>query len=50
LDSLKKEGKTILLTSHQQSFLEKLCDTMYCIDEKQICLFNEELRQKYFEI
>lgn len=47
---LKEEGKTLLLTSHQHDYLEKLCDRIYCIDEKRIVEFDEELREKYFEI
>lgn len=50
LETLKKAGKTILLTSHQHSFLEKLCDRMYCIEQNQIYLFDEEFKKKYFEV
>lgn len=50
LMKLKEEGKTLLLTSHQHDYLEKLCDRIYCIDEKRIVEFDEELREKYFEI
>ena len=31
LSNLKKEGKTLMLTSHQHEYLEKICDEMYII-------------------
>lgn len=46
---LKEQGKTILLTSHQHEYLEKLCDKIYCIESRRIIEFNEELKKKYFE-
>lgn len=48
LEQLKEEGKTILLTSHQHEYLEKLCDCIYCLKDSQIVPFTEELRSKYF--
>ena len=48
LEKLKNQGKTLLLTSHQHNYLEKLCDKIYCIDEKKIVDFNEDLKEKYF--
>lgn len=44
----KKNGKTILLTSHQHDCLEKLCDEIYLIDEKKLVLLTEEKKKKYF--
>ena len=48
LEKLKNQGKTLLLTSHQHNYLEKLCDKIYCIDEKKVVAFNEDLKEKYF--
>lgn len=45
---LKKEGKTMLLTSHQHEYLEKLCDEIYIILNKKLLPFTEELKQSYF--
>ncbi len=45
---LKEEGKTLLITSHQHDYLERLCDRIYIITEKKLVLFDEEARQKYF--
>lgn len=50
LERLKIEGKTILLTSHQHEYLEKLCDTIYCIHEHKIVLFTDTLRKLYFSM
>jgi len=50
LRRLKEEGKTILLTSHQQEYLDKLCDKMYCIEDKMIKVFDEEKKIEYFAI
>lgn len=47
---LKKEGKTLILTSHQHVFLERLCDRIYCIDEHKVVDFDESMREKYFEV
>lgn len=48
--SLKQEGKTLLLTSHQHDILEKICDQIYVISNRKIVPFNEELRRSYFSI
>ena len=50
LERLKKEGKTILLTSHQHDYLEKLCDVIYCIHDNKIVPFTAEFRDLYFGI
>ena len=50
LERLKSEGKTILLTSHQHDYLEKLCDVIYCIHDNKIVPFTEEYRELYFGI
>lgn len=50
LEQLKNNGKTLLLTSHQHGYLNKLCDTLYCIHESKIIPFTEELQKEYFEI
>ncbi|MCD7826199.1 MAG: ATP-binding cassette domain-containing protein [Clostridiaceae bacterium] len=47
---LKQEGRTILLTSHQQGYLDKLCDKMYCIENQKLVLFDEEKKQEYFSL
>lgn len=48
LKELKKEKKTLLLTSHQHTYLEKLCDIIYCIDERKLIVFDEQQKEKYF--
>ena len=50
LMELKKQGKTILLTSHQQEYLDKLCDKMYCIEENSLVVFDEEKKREYFTV
>lgn len=50
LEHLKEEGKTVLITSHQHEYLKRLCDKIYCIDERMVVPFTEELQEKYFEI
>lgn len=50
LRSLKQSGKTILLTSHQQEYLDKLCDKMYCIEEKHLEVFDEMKKIEYFAV
>ena len=47
---LKEAGKTLILTSHQHVFLERLCDRIYCIDEHKVVDFDDCMREKYFEI
>lgn len=48
LKDLKNDGKTILLTSHQQEYLEKICDAMYIILDKKIVLLDEKIKKAYF--
>ncbi len=50
LSNLKKEGKTLMLTSHQREYLEKICDEMYIILDKKIKLFDEEIKKMYFSV
>lgn len=50
LRELKRAGKTILLTSHQQEYLDKLCDKMYCIEEKSLVIFDESKKIEYFAV
>lgn len=50
LEQLKKEGKTLLLTSHQHEYLKKLCDTLYFIHENNVIPFTEELQKEYFGV
>lgn len=48
LQTIRQEGKTLLLTSHQQDYLDKLCDTIYCIHEHKILPFTKDLQDQYF--
>lgn len=48
LERLKSQGKTILLTSHQHQYLEKLCDKIYFICDGGIVPFTDEIRAQYF--
>jgi ABC-2 type transport system ATP-binding protein len=48
LKELKQEGRTILLTSHQQEYLDKLCDKMYCIENGKLEIFDREKKEAYF--
>ncbi len=50
LERLKKEGKTVLLTSHQHEYLEKLCDIIYCIHKNRIVPFTEQHKKIYFGV
>ncbi|MGN0343609.1 MAG: ATP-binding cassette domain-containing protein [Lachnospiraceae bacterium] len=50
LKQLKEEKKTVLLTSHQQDFLEKVCDELYIILNKKLVPFTEEIRRSYFSL
>lgn len=50
LEHLKKEEKTILLTSHQHEYLEKLCDVIYCIHNNRIIPFTDEYKRIYFDL
>ena len=48
LVDLKGQGKTLLMTSHQHGYLEKLCDHLFLIVDKKLLVFDEELKRKYF--
>lgn len=48
IEQLKEEGKTLILTSHQHNFLEKLCDRMMIIQNNQLMSLTDELKSKYF--
>lgn len=50
LSRLKKEGKTILLRSHQQEYLDKVCDEIYIILNRKIVTFTVELTKHYLTI
>lgn len=50
LQELEWQGKTILLTSHQHQYLEKLCDRICFINEGKIVPFDDEIKAKYFEV
>lgn len=50
LVELKSQGKTILLTSHQHEYLEKLCDKMYIIEDYNVAEFDETKKKEYFAI
>jgi len=50
LKKLKEEGKTILLTSHQHEYLEKICDTLYFVENENFTEFSEEKKKEYFSI
>lgn len=50
LSKLKEENKTILITSHQHEYLEKVCDEMYIIINKKLLLLTDELKEKYFSV
>lgn len=50
LQKLKGEGKTLILTSHQHVYLERLCDRIYCIDEHKVVDFDDQMREKYFAV
>ena len=50
IQQLHREGKTILLTSHQHEYLEKLCDEIYFVNDYNLIPFTEELKEQYFSI
>ncbi len=50
LQELIWRGKTVLLTSHQHQYLEKLCDRIYFINEGKVVPFDDEVQAKYFEL
>ncbi|MEF9935095.1 MAG: ABC transporter ATP-binding protein [Clostridium sp.] len=49
IEKCKKQGKTILITSHNHSDIEKLCDKIYLIDNKRVIPFTDELKNEYFK-
>lgn len=48
LRGLKNSGITLVLTSHQQDLLEKVCDRMYLISGQRILPLTQDTREKYF--
>ncbi len=48
INQLHKNKKTILLTSHQHNYLEKLCDKIYIVYNNKLELFNENFKTLYF--
>lgn len=48
LKRLKAEGKTIIMTSHQHEYLEKICDKLYVIENFELVPFTDEIKEKYF--
>lgn len=48
LKEIKASGATLLLTSHQQHFLDEICDRMYLITNKSILELDDQLKKKYF--
>lgn len=50
LKSLKEEKKTVLLTSHQHEYLEKICDELYIILDRKLVPFDEGIKKRYFSI
>ncbi len=47
---LKSECKTVLFTSHQHEYLEKLCDDVYFIQNGKLTPFDDEIKARYFMI
>ncbi|MBM0046199.1 ATP-binding cassette domain-containing protein [Anaerococcus sp. mt242] len=50
IKKLKEQNKTILMSSHQHEYLEKLTDRMYIILNNKLRLLDENLKKTYFEI
>lgn len=48
LRRLKADGKTIIMTSHQHEYLEKICDKLYVIENFELVPFTDEIKEKYF--
>ena len=42
IKELQKEGRTILLTSHNFEDIEQLCDNIYVIDNGNLKIIDEE--------
>lgn len=47
IQQLKSQGKTILLTSHHFADIEELCDDVYVIEEGQLLLMSNNLKETY---
>lgn len=47
IKSLKDEGRTILLTSHNFEDIEQLCDSVYLIEEGKLELVTPEIIDRY---
>ncbi|MEG0923448.1 MAG: ABC transporter ATP-binding protein [Anaerovoracaceae bacterium] len=47
---LKEDAKTVLLTSHQHEYLEKICDVVYLILNKKLILFDDKAKEAYFSV
>ena len=43
IKELKNEGKTIMLTSHQQDYLNVLCDDLYLVKDFDIIRYNKDI-------
>lgn len=48
IKKLKSEKKTILLTGHNHTDLEELCDKIYYLNDGALVLFDEKLKEQYF--
>lgn len=49
VQQMKESEKTVLLTSHHHSDLEKLCDKIYLIRNNTIETFTDQLKKQYFK-
>lgn len=49
IKKLKSEKNTILLTGHNHTDLEELCDEIYYLNNGTLVLFDDELQKKYFK-
>ena len=47
LFELKGQGKTLLMTSHQHGYSEKLCDHIFLIVDKKLVAFDDEVKRRY---
>lgn len=45
---LKEKDRTMVLTSHNYQDIEELCDVVYLIDEGNLKLLTDDLKEKYF--
>lgn len=48
LEALNRQGKTLLLTSHNHWDLKRICSRLLCINDKKIVPFTDELMAFYF--